>query len=214
MAAPPPPGCWACGTVPTAEDISHQAVLHPRTAAEGGPWTGMACGSCGAEGVLVEADGEAPVLAPPEAAGVESPAVAVLLDGRRARDLRRRAREWMERWAAGLADLRAGRRAPRPPRPAPPPPGGSRRPTREPPPPLARPPRRPSVALPRTPEEAREILGIAAGADRKEVDDAFRRRSRKCHPDLVAHLDEDFQRLAHEKFLRLKRAQEILNRGG
>jgi DnaJ-class molecular chaperone len=53
---------------------------------------------------------------------------------------------------------------------------------------------------------------VDAGAGRREIDAAFRKASRKCHPDLVAHLDEDFQRLAHGKFLRLKRAHEILTR--
>jgi DnaJ-class molecular chaperone len=51
---------------------------------------------------------------------------------------------------------------------------------------------------------------VAEDATREEIEAAFRRASRRCHPDLVAHLDEEFQRLAHEKFLRLKRAQEIL----
>ncbi len=211
MGGHPSPGCWSCGEVPSEEDILLDSVLHPRAAGKGGPWTGMACRSCGVEGVLEGVPGCPPLLVPPEAAGLETSAVATLLDGRRARDLRRRARAWMERWAAALERLRAARRAgPSPaegPRSPPPPPRGGRRPSGGRVPPA---PRRPSLDLPRTPEEARGILGVGPGASRKEIDSAYRKASRRCHPDLVAHLDEDFQRLAHEKFLRLKRAQEIL----
>jgi DnaJ-class molecular chaperone len=74
------------------------------------------------------------------------------------------------------------------------------------------PPPRVVAGLPSTPEEARQLLGVAPRATRKEIDAAFRKASRKCHPDLVAHLDEDFQRLAHEKFLGIKRAHDILTR--
>lgn len=157
-----------------------------------------------------------PVLAPPEAAGVEMPRVALVIEGGRARDERRRARAWMDRHGAGLESLRWERRyAPLPPPPAPPPPprgdGGGRTRSRGPSPQ----PRNPAPArdLPRTPAEARAVLGVPEGAAKKEIDAAFRKASRKCHPDLVAHLDEDFQRLAHEKFLRLKRAQDILAPG-
>ena len=217
--AHPPAGCWACGAVPSEEDIRSEAILHPREAAEGGPYTRMTCRDCGAEGILEEAPGEASVLAPPEAAGIEVPLFATLLEGARARAARRRAREWMDRWGVALEILRATRgRASRegagpPPRPA----GGNRaRGARDPGPPPPEPSRRPSrpapADLPRTPGEARAVLGLDARATRKEIDAAFRRAARKCHPDLVAHLDEDFQRLAHDKFLRLKRAQEILAR--
>jgi DnaJ-class molecular chaperone len=42
------------------------------------------------------------------------------------------------------------------------------------------------------------------------VDAAYRAAARRCHPDLVAHLDAEFQALAHEKFLRIARAHAIL----
>jgi len=189
--------------VPSDVDIAREAVLQPRTAAEGGPWTRYACRECGAEGVL----GRRSVVAPPEAAGWVTSVVASLIDGKRQRDLRRRAAEWMARYGAGFEVLRETEREPT--APTPPPPPRARKGSPPPPPP---PPRRAAApaGLPSTPAEARAILGVASAATRKEVDAAFRKASRKCHPDLVAHLDEDFQRLAHDKFLRLKRAHEIL----
>jgi hypothetical protein len=193
--ARPLPGCWSCGAVPSKEDIALRGLLQARSAKEGGPWTLLACSACGVEGVL----GRGPVLAPPEAIGREYPVVASLLEGRRERDLRRRAREWMARHGAGFEAVHGD------------PPGEPR--ARPPSPPPPRPPRRPVASgLPASKGEARAVLGLADGADRKEIDAAFRKASRRCHPDLVAHLDEDFQRLAHDKFLRIKRAHELLTR--
>jgi DnaJ-domain-containing protein 1 len=195
----PPPGCWACGAVPSEEDISLGAVLHPRSGREGGPWTRYACRECGVEGAL----GRRGVVAPPEAVGWVPSVVASLIEGKRERDLRRRAAEWMARFADGFEVLR-DREAPPPPAP---------RPRRGPEPPPPRASRRAAgTALPSTQAEARTVLGVAAAATRKEIDAAFRKASKKCHPDLVAHLDEDFQKLAHEKFVRLKRAHELLTR--
>ncbi len=213
----PPPGCWACGKVPSKEDIALRSVLQPREAGEGGPWVRLACEECGTEGALEDALGAGPVLAPLETVGFGVPVVATLLDGRRGRDFRRRSREWVERYGPGLERLREERRRGRgpgkAPPPAPPPPSQSRGRNRRgdaegasPPPPRA------VAGLPSTPEEARRLLGVPPRATRREIDAAFRKASRKCHPDLVAHLDEDFQRLAHEKFLRIKRAHEILTR--
>jgi len=197
--------------VPSEEDILVRSMLHPRAAAEGGPYTRMACPACGAEAVLEETGGGDPVLAPPEAAGAGLPAVAAFLEGAAAREERRRAREWLDRWGGALDLLRAERRrvpvreAPPPPRPK----AGSR--PAGPPPPRPEPPRS-DRELPSTDEEARAILGVDARATREEIDGAFRRASLRCHPDLVAHLDEEFQKLAHGKFLRLKRAHELLTK--
>ena len=223
MAVPtyPPSGCWCCGEVPSEEDIRREAVLHPRSAAAGGPWTGIDCRACGVATVVEPVPGGVPVLAPPEAAGLDTPMVAVLLEGRRERDARRRAREWMSRWGRGLARLRAERgagptrrdreQAPTPrPSPKAPPPRPSPKPRTPPPGPPAPPQAPPDHSLPATAEEARGILGVGIRATRKDLDAAYRRGSRRCHPDLVAHLDRDFQDLAHRKFLRLKRAHEIL----
>jgi len=154
--------------------------------------------------------------------------IAAFLDGREALAARRRARAWLDRWSGALLLLRrergrARRRpGPRPaPPPAPPPRGsaprgkGKRAKSSPPPPPPSPPPPSPppGVDLPRTPAEARAVLGVGEDATAKEVDAAFRKGSRRCHPDLVSHLDEDFQALAHGKFLRLKAAHDLL-RGG
>jgi DnaJ-domain-containing protein 1 len=204
--------------VPSEEDIAQGAVLQPRAAEDGGPWTRLLCPGCGVEGAFEREPGAAPLLAPPEAVGAGVPAVASLLEGRRGRDLRRRAGEWVDRYGAFFEEVRAERlrgAAPPPPAPPPPPPprpGDRRGPAGGPPPKSAPPPRAPPapVGIPATPAEARSVLGVPAGASRKEIDAAYRKASRKCHPDLVAHLDEDFQRLAHEKFLRVQRAHELL----
>jgi hypothetical protein len=204
--------------VPSPEDIALRAVLRPRTREDGGPWTRLRCRECGVEGCLARGGDGGPVLAPPEAVGVEVPRVATFLDGAAARDLRRRAREWVEVHGPAFDLLRAAEAAGGRGEPSPdPPPRGERTGPRSrrdrgtaPPPPRS--PRPPSGGLPSTPEEARAVLGVPARADRAAVDSAFRRASRRCHPDLVAHLDEDFQRLAHDKFLRLKRAHDILTR--
>jgi DnaJ-domain-containing protein 1 len=207
--------------VPPEEDIRLEAVLHPREEEEGGPCVRLACRSCGAEAVLEEVPGGAPILAPPVAAGLEVPLFATLLDGPRAREARRQARAWMDRWGPALEGLRARRsRSPRaesPPPPRPPPPRGWRpgattpppAPDPAPPPPT---PRAGARDLPRTAEEARALLGVTAGASLRDIESAYRKAARRCHPDLVSHLDDDFQRLAHEKFLRLQRAHDILTR--
>ena len=61
-------------------------------------------------------------------------------------------------------------------------------------------------------EEARELLGVETLARKRDVERAFRERSRTCHPDKVAHLDPDFARLAEQKFRRLVRAYEMVLR--
>jgi len=59
-------------------------------------------------------------------------------------------------------------------------------------------------------ERALAILGVEPTADRAALDAAFRRRSRACHPDKVAHLDPEFTALARRKFEELRRAYELL----
>ena len=55
-----------------------------------------------------------------------------------------------------------------------------------------------------------EILGVRADASQKEIREAFRRLALHYHPDKVVHRGKEFERLAHEKFLRLKEAYETL----
>jgi DnaJ-class molecular chaperone len=47
-------------------------------------------------------------------------------------------------------------------------------------------------------------------ASAAEIRSAFRRLAKQCHPDKVYHLGEDAQRLAHDKFTRLKTAYDSL----
>lgn len=55
-----------------------------------------------------------------------------------------------------------------------------------------------------------EILKIKPGASRDEVKKAFHQQSSRYHPDKVSHLGKEFQDLAHEKFVEIQRAYEIL----
>jgi DnaJ like chaperone protein len=57
---------------------------------------------------------------------------------------------------------------------------------------------------------ALELLGVGPTAARREIERAFREKSRRCHPDKVAHLDPEFQALAERKFKRLKSAYDLL----
>jgi hypothetical protein len=67
------------------------------------------------------------------------------------------------------------------------------------------------VDIPLTLEEARDVLGVSPEASEAELEEAFRKRSRTCHPDKVAHLDPEFQELAKRKFDLLRRAFERLH---
>lgn len=55
-----------------------------------------------------------------------------------------------------------------------------------------------------------EILGVEPDASEREIRAAFHRLAIHYHPDKVHHLGEEFQRVAHEKFTRLKAAYESL----
>lgn len=58
--------------------------------------------------------------------------------------------------------------------------------------------------------ECRTLLGVEPMADRDAVQAAFREKSKRMHPDRFVEFDADFQRLAHEKFIRLKQARDRL----
>ena len=102
------------------------------------------------------------------------------------------------------SDAPRGRTMPRRHRPKSPP----RRPTRTRPP--AEEAGAPVLPLDGDVAQAMELLGVGPGASAEEIRHAFRERSKTCHPDKVAHLDEDFQALAHTKFQRLRAAFELL----
>jgi uncharacterized membrane protein YkvA (DUF1232 family) len=54
------------------------------------------------------------------------------------------------------------------------------------------------------------VLGLAPSASKKEIRTAYRSRMQEYHPDKVAHLGEELQRLAHEKAQEIQRAYETL----
>ena len=54
------------------------------------------------------------------------------------------------------------------------------------------------------------VLGVRRGSSKREVDRAFRQKAKKCHPDRVAQMDEEFQELAHRKFRDLKAAYDTV----
>jgi len=54
------------------------------------------------------------------------------------------------------------------------------------------------------------VLGVPRGASRPEITRAYREKMKRYHPDRVADLGEDLQRLAHEKTLEIQRAYDTL----
>jgi len=58
--------------------------------------------------------------------------------------------------------------------------------------------------------DAYEVLGIGRTASRTEIRDAYRARMQEYHPDKVAHLGSELQKLAHEKCLDIQHAYQQL----
>ncbi|MBW2295612.1 MAG: DnaJ domain-containing protein [Deltaproteobacteria bacterium] len=56
------------------------------------------------------------------------------------------------------------------------------------------------------------VLGISRGADQQEIQSAYRARMSEYHPDKVAHLGEDLQKLAHDRSLEIQQAYKRLRR--
>jgi len=69
----------------------------------------------------------------------------------------------------------------------------------------------PRGASQRTPYE---ILGVPFSASRDEITHAYRERMKEYHPDRVAGLGEELQRLAHDKTIEIQRAYAELTRVG
>ena len=70
----------------------------------------------------------------------------------------------------------------------------------------SRPADRPGAAV----DDPYAVLGVEPGAGQEEVRAAYRRLAAQYHPDKVAHLGEDFQRLAEQKFKTIQAAYEVL----
>ncbi len=62
-------------------------------------------------------------------------------------------------------------------------------------------------SVPKTPYE---ILGLRPGASKDEVKTAYRQLAGQYHPDKVAHLGEEFQLLAEQRFKQIQEAYEKL----
>ncbi len=57
-----------------------------------------------------------------------------------------------------------------------------------------------------------EILGIEASASGEEIQAAYKARMHEYHPDKVAHLGEELQKVAHRKTVEIQQAYEQLRR--
>jgi DnaJ like chaperone protein len=56
------------------------------------------------------------------------------------------------------------------------------------------------------------VLGLAPGADFNEIRTAYRKLSMQYHPDKVAHLGEEFKKVAEEKMKEINGAYELLKK--
>ena len=59
-------------------------------------------------------------------------------------------------------------------------------------------------------EDPYETLGVEPGASKEEVKAAYKKLAAQYHPDKVQHLGEEFQKLAHEKFVAIQKAYDEL----
>ncbi|NNL86594.1 MAG: DnaJ domain-containing protein [Myxococcales bacterium] len=57
-----------------------------------------------------------------------------------------------------------------------------------------------------------EILGIDPSASGEEIQAAYKARMQEYHPDKVAHLGEELQKVAHRKALEIQQAYERLRK--
>ncbi len=63
-----------------------------------------------------------------------------------------------------------------------------------------------------SPVDSYQILGIDSSASAAEIQSAYRTRIHEYHPDKVAHLGEELQKVAHRKTLEIQQAYEQLRR--
>jgi DnaJ-domain-containing protein 1 len=236
---PVPLSCWFCDLRFTSRDVVKDGILRSRSGKEGGPYWIFLCPHCLRENCC-ERTARGRWFASPNCrltfletvfsqifdGGTESAeTILAALSWLRANEDRRRyfferdgdsrygKESWLRRlwpWARPSASIAAGehegqpqggsegRRGPGTSRLRAQGPRGEGEPPRE-----EGPPRRSFVG-------PHEVLGIRRDATLKEIRDAFRRLAIQYHPDKVAHLGEEFERIANEKFLRLKEAYEIL----
>jgi uncharacterized membrane protein YkvA (DUF1232 family) len=58
-----------------------------------------------------------------------------------------------------------------------------------------------------------EILDVSRNSTPEEIKSAYRKKAQRYHPDRVAHLGDEFQQLAKQKFQEIQKAYEILSNG-
>ena len=59
-------------------------------------------------------------------------------------------------------------------------------------------------------KDAYEIFALQKGASSSEIEARYKELARQYHPDKVAHLGTDLQKLAHEKMIEIQRAYDEL----
>ena len=63
-------------------------------------------------------------------------------------------------------------------------------------------------------DEAFSELGLSRGASATEIKQTWRKLSLENHPDRVAHLGEEFRKLAEERMRRINAAYDVLKQTG
>jgi curved DNA-binding protein CbpA len=61
--------------------------------------------------------------------------------------------------------------------------------------------------------DAYGVLGLPLSAKPDDVKRRYRQLSKKCHPDLVADMDEEIRRVAEERFREITEAYELIREG-
>jgi uncharacterized membrane protein YkvA (DUF1232 family) len=55
-----------------------------------------------------------------------------------------------------------------------------------------------------------KILGVEQGASKEDIKAAYKKLAAQYHPDKVQHLGKEFQEMAHEKFIAIQEAYDML----
>jgi DnaJ like chaperone protein len=69
-----------------------------------------------------------------------------------------------------------------------------------------------SAASAAIPSDPWEVLQVDRGASAEEITRAYREQMKRYHPDRVADLGADLQRVAHERTLAIQRAYDAIGR--
>jgi DnaJ-domain-containing protein 1 len=203
--------CWFCDQDIDDALIESEGCLVPRHSRDGGPLRVFTCPNCGTENGAERNGAGASLLVPIVHLGFQG-AIDGLFD-RHESVLQAHARAWFLKNVEVRSAFHGTPAAPWP---------GTESPPRRDPEPAPTEPEKPE-AEPTPPRPATRdfdallahyaTLELSLDASEDDVQAAYRRLSQKCHPDKVAHLDEDFQALADRKFRRLKLAYEAIIAG-